>query len=83
MPRKIRGTPPGFRKTSYELTDAAWRALKAVTSKCDLDGFAAVPESAVLEALILTAKREGVDHTVLAGVIRRRRAAQERAARTA
>jgi hypothetical protein len=78
MPRKIRSTPPGFRKTSYELTERAWRALKDVTSKCDRDGFAAVPESAVLEALILSAKRDGVDPDVLDRVIRSRRAALDR-----
>jgi len=79
MPRRIRSTPQGFRKTSYELTERAWRLLKDVASKCDGDGFPAVPESAVLEALILTAKREGVDHATLARVIRYRRAALERA----
>ncbi|HEY2476799.1 MAG TPA: hypothetical protein VGI19_18605 [Candidatus Cybelea sp.] len=79
MPRKYRATPDGFRKTSYEMQESAKRTLADLVRALDRDGFPAVAETAVLEALILTAKREGVDRDVLAKVLRARAAAFDRA----
>jgi phytoene/squalene synthetase len=74
-----RSTPAGFRKTSYELTLAAKFALEDLTRTLDRDGYEGLGETTVVEALIVTAKRDGVDRTVLDRVIKSRRAALDRA----
>jgi hypothetical protein len=78
--RQKRATPLGFRKTSYEFTEAAKALLVDLTIALDRDGYPGVSETAVLEALVTTAKRTGVDRAILDRVLRQRRAAQERAA---
>jgi hypothetical protein len=77
--KKQRATPEGFRKTSYEFTETAKAALVDLTIVLDRDGYPGVAETAVLEALILSAKRTGVDRSVLDRVLRARRAAAEKA----
>lgn len=78
-PKKSRGTQPGFRKTSYEFTEAAKYALEDLTRSLDRDGYDGMSETAVVEALILAAKRTGVDRDVLDRVLRQRRSAYNRA----
>lgn len=78
-PKKSRGTPPGFRKTSYEFTEAAKRTLRDLTASLEDDGYQGLAETAVVEALILAAKRTGVDRDVLDRVLRQRRSAYDRA----
>jgi hypothetical protein len=77
--KKQRATPEGFRKTSYEFTEAAKDTLVDLTIALDRDGYPGMSETAVLEALILTAKRTGVDRSVLDRVLRARKAAAEKA----
>jgi hypothetical protein len=79
MPRL---TPPGFRKTSYELTIAAKFALEDLTRALDRDGYDGIGETTVIEALIQSAKRTGVDRDVLDRVIKARKAALDRANRS-
>jgi hypothetical protein len=76
---KQRSTPPGFRKTSYELTEAAKAALEDLTRVLDRDGYQGLTETATLEALIAIGKRDGVDRDVLDRTIRIRAAALQRA----
>jgi hypothetical protein len=81
MATKKRATPRGFRKTSYEFTEAAKNALVDLTIALDRDGYPGVSETAVVEALILDAKRTGVDRNVLDRVMRARQAAADKARR--
>jgi hypothetical protein len=77
-----RSTPDGFRKTSYELTEAAKNALADLTRTLDRDGYPAIAETTVIETLIVTAKRDGVDRDVLDRVMKARKAALDRANRS-
>jgi hypothetical protein len=79
MPR--RSTPAGFRKTSYEFTEAVKYALEDLVSSLDRNGYNGLSETVLLEALVIAAKRKGVDRAVLDRVIRARRTAQDRAER--
>jgi hypothetical protein len=79
---KKRGTPPGFRKTSYELTETAKYALEDLVRSLDRDGYTGLSETALLETLIATAKRDGVDRGALDRALRQRRAVLDRAADT-
>lgn len=79
--KKPRGTPPGFRKTSYEFTDAGKAAIEDLATGLDRSGYRGVSETAVLEALILTAKRDGVDRKVLDRALKARQTAAEKARR--
>jgi hypothetical protein len=79
MPRT---TPQGFRKTSYELLESSKNALADLTRTLDRDGYPAIGETTVLEALIVAAKRTGIDRDVLDRVIKSRKAALDRANRT-
>jgi hypothetical protein len=56
-------------------------ALVDLTIALDRDGYPGLAETAVVEALILSAKRTGVDRTVLDRIIRSRQAAAEKARR--
>lgn len=77
--KKSRGTPEGFRKTSYEFTEAAKAALEDLATALDRSGYPGISETAVLETLVLTAKRTGVDRSVLDRVLRARQTAAEKA----
>jgi hypothetical protein len=79
MPAKPRrSVTPGFVKTSYEITEAAKYAIEDLRTALRRDGYTGLAEAALVEALFLTAKRDGVDRTVLDRVIRSRRAALDR-----
>ena len=79
MAKRPRATPAGFRKTSYEMQDSVKRSLGEITSDLDFGGYPGVSETVVVEALILTAKRDGVDRKVLDRILRARQTAAEKA----
>jgi hypothetical protein len=79
MPAKPRrSVTPGFEKTSYEVTEGAKRAIEDIRTALRRDGYTGLAEAAIVEALFLTAKRDGVDRDILDRVIRSRRAALDR-----
>jgi hypothetical protein len=74
-----RTVPEGYVKTSFEISESAKNALEDLKRALKRGGEPGVSEAAIVEALILAAKRTGVDDTVLARVLRGRKAAQRRA----
>jgi hypothetical protein len=82
MPAKPRrSVTPGFIKTSYEITEAAKYAIEDLRTALRRDGYTGLAEAALVEALFLTAKRDGVDRAVLDRVVRSRRGALDRVAK--
>lgn len=83
MPKKGgRVVPNGFVKTSFEITEAAKYALEDLKKALRRDdGYAGISEAAVVEALILTAKKAGIDTDQLDAVLKRRRKLQDEAER--
>ncbi len=80
MPTKGgRIVPEGFVKTSFEVSEAAKYALEDLKTSLRRDGYHGLAEAAIVEALIMAAKKQGVDEAVLAKVLKGRKAAQERA----
>lgn len=80
-PKKQRATPEGFVKTSYELRLESKRALRDLTAAIEDEGYQGLSETAVIETLILTAKRSSVDRKALDRVLKARQAAAEKARR--
>jgi hypothetical protein len=79
MPAKPRrSVTPGFVKTSFEVSEAAKYALEDLKTALRREGYAGLAEAAIVEALFMTAKRDGVDRGVLDRVIRSRAAALQR-----
>jgi hypothetical protein len=80
MPAKPRrSVTPGFVKTSHEVSIAAKTALEDIRTTTRREtGDTGLAEAAIVEALIMTAKRDGVDRGVLDRVIRSRTAALQR-----
>jgi hypothetical protein len=73
-----RVVPAGFVKTSFEISVAAKYALEDLRTALRRDeAISGVSEAAIIETLILSAAREGVDTDVLAKVITARRKAQD------
>jgi hypothetical protein len=83
MPTKSRRVvPAGFVKTSFEITEAAKIALEDLkTALRRSGGYAAISEAAVIETVILTAKKAGVDANQLDAVLKRRKKLQEQSER--
>lgn len=78
MPSKYgREVPNGYVKTSFEISEDAKDVLYRLKGalRREQDG---VSEASIVEALILTAKKYGVDAIILAKAIRDRKKAQER-----
>jgi hypothetical protein len=77
-----RAVPEGYVKTSFEIAATAKDDLAEMKVKLGRkfrgQGNRGLSEAAIVEALILTAKKRGVDEDVLARVLKRRKAAQER-----
>ncbi len=78
MPKQQRVAPKGYVKTSFEIAQTTkWILEDLRTSLRRYEGLSGVSEAAVIETLILSARKEGVDTDVLAKVIRARKAAQD------
>jgi hypothetical protein len=79
MPKKgARVVPEGFVKTSFEITKGAKFALEDLkTALRRKDGYAGISEAAVVETLILAAKKVAVDTKLLDAVLKRRRKLQD------
>jgi len=79
MPAKPRrSVTPGFVKTSYEISEGAKYAIEDLRTSLRREGYAGLAEAAIVEALFVAAKRDGVDRDVLGRVIRSRAAALQR-----
>ncbi|HEX4014550.1 MAG TPA: hypothetical protein VHX17_11795 [Candidatus Cybelea sp.] len=74
-----RAIPEGYVKTSFEITESAKKALEDLKRALKRGGQVGVSEAAIVEALILAAKRTGVDDAVLARVLKGRKTVQRRA----
>jgi len=75
MAQQARKVPGGYTKTSFEISREAKFKLEGLKSQLRRDGFSGASEAAIIETLILTA-RKTVDEDVLAKVIKTRLKAQ-------
>lgn len=71
--------PDGFIKTSFEVSEAAKYALEDLKTALRRDGYSGLSEAAIVEALILAAKKAGINEAVLTRVLKSRKMARERA----
>lgn len=79
MPRYSRPVPLGFVKTSFEISVTSKWALEDLRAglRRSEDAPSGISEAALVECLILTAAKEGVDQDMLSKVLRARKRAQD------
>jgi len=78
MAKERRTAPEGYVKTSFEIAQRTKYALEDLrTTLRRHQGFDGVSEAAIIEALILSSEREGVDTDLLTKVLSARKKAQD------